>query len=127
MTANILVKRNKFSSAQVDKLEAVHDLRAKLEDKQTLASTKRENLLRDISQRSVGKKELNSIDPLQKLKELDNKSKQKQILAAENKEVLVNSIASKIQEKMDKVSMLQAQKTASIEALQEKLEEKQTL
>jgi len=127
MTANILVKRNKFSSAQVDKLEAVHDLRAKLEDKQTLASTKRENLLRDISQRSVGKKEQNSIDPMQKVKELDNKSKQKQILAAENKEVLVNSIASKIQEKMDKVSMLQAQKTASIEALEEKLEEKQTL
>jgi len=129
MTASFEEMRNKRASAQINKLEAVQDLQGKLEDKHTQASTKRENLLRGrISQRSRGTKEqYSSKNSVLKLKELDNKIKQKQILAAENRENLAESIASKTREKMNKVSILQAQKTVTIEALQEKLEERQTL
>jgi len=128
MTANLREKRNKLSSAQIHKLKTVQDLQGKLEDKQARALSKREILLKSVSERAIGKKEQSSTDSEQRrLIELDNKSKQKQILAAENKETLINTRASRIQEKMSKVSNVQVQKAATVEALQEKLEERQTL
>eukprot|EP00555_Chaetoceros_dichaeta_P012932 CAMPEP_0198260840 /NCGR_PEP_ID=MMETSP1447-20131203/9711_1 /TAXON_ID=420782 /ORGANISM="Chaetoceros dichaeta, Strain CCMP1751" /LENGTH=98 /DNA_ID=CAMNT_0043948585 /DNA_START=31 /DNA_END=324 /DNA_ORIENTATION=+ len=96
----------KAMRAQAHNIAFVDALKQKIEDKQTLAISKKEIVLKNVATKSIERKEkytkttAEAIDA-EKVKQIDAKMNRKQNLAIDNKEKLVSSITSKIHEKME--------------------------